>query len=102
MVAARGGGGLLLLSATSQAFAEGDAEAGRLSPRRYERAATSWAPKALRRDRFGADVLLDERAAGRRVLTLKGRRPHKAQDFDEVSNDDLESLVASIATFERP
>jgi hypothetical protein len=37
-----------------------------------------------------------------RVLTLKARRPHKALGLDEVSNDDLESLVAYIGTLERP
>lgn|SRR5690606_3145351 len=37
-----------------------------------------------------------------RVQTFKQRRPHKALDFDEVSRDDLEDLLAYIGSLERP
>jgi hypothetical protein len=36
-----------------------------------------------------------------RVLTFKERRPHKALDFDEVSRDDLQDLIAYIGSLER-
>jgi hypothetical protein len=37
-----------------------------------------------------------------RVPTFKERRPHKALDFEDVSRDDLEDLLAYIGSLERP
>lgn len=37
-----------------------------------------------------------------RIGTFKDRRPHKALDFDDVSSDDLDDLVAYIDSLERP
>lgn len=38
----------------------------------------------------------------RRVQSFKQRRPHRALDFDEVTREDLENLLAYIGTLERP
>ncbi len=37
-----------------------------------------------------------------RIWTFKERRPHRAQEFDDVSREDIEDLLAYIATLERP
>jgi len=37
-----------------------------------------------------------------RVGTFKDRRPHKALDFDQISKDDIDHLLAYIASLERP
>ena len=37
-----------------------------------------------------------------RVQTFKQRRPHRALDFDDLSRDDLENLLAYIGSLERP
>jgi mono/diheme cytochrome c family protein len=106
MVAAWGGLGLLLLLAAGEALAEGDAEEGR-------KVAQTWCARChvvgTEKPYGGIDstptfFLMSEKLDEyrQRVLTLKGRRPHKVLGLDEVSNDDLESLVAYIGTLERP
>jgi mono/diheme cytochrome c family protein len=106
MVAAWGGLGLLLLLAAGEALAEGDAEEGR-------KVAQTWCARCRAVDTEKPDggidstptfFLMSEKldAYRQRVLTLKARRPHKALDLDEVSNDDLENLVAYIGILERP
>jgi mono/diheme cytochrome c family protein len=104
MVAARGGGGLLLLSATSQASAEGDVETGRevaeaVCARCHMGTAKPYGGIDSTPTFFFMSEQLDEYR--QRVLTLKARRPHKALDLDPISNGDPENLAAWIGTLER-
>lgn len=97
---------LLLLLAPGEALAAGDVDEGR-------EAAEKWCSRCHvvgSAKPYGgidstpsfflmSDKLDDYRP---RILTLKERRPHKALDFDDVSRDDLEDLVAYIGSLERP
>ena len=106
MSAARAILGLVLLLPAAAAQGAGDAEEGR-------RVAEKWCARChvvgTAKPYGGIDstptfFLMSEKLENyrQRVQTFKQRRPHKALDFDEVSRDDLENLLAYIGTLERP
>ena len=106
MASVWGGVAALLVLAASAAKAAGDADKGR-------EVAKEWCARChvvgTAKPYGGIDstptfFLMSEKLERYRprVLTLKARRPHKSLDLDDVSNDDLEHLVAYIATLERP
>jgi mono/diheme cytochrome c family protein len=97
---------VLILWAPSAALAEGHAEDGR-------QVAEAWCARChvvgTAKLYGGTDstptfFLMSEKLENYRprVLTFKERRPHKALDFDEVSRDDLDDLIAYIGSLERP
>ena len=106
MLATRAILGLILLLPAWAAQAAGDAQEGR-------RVAETWCARChvvgTAKPYGGIDTtstlfLMSEQLDDyrQRVQTFKDRRPHKALDFDEVSRDDLENLLAYIGTLERP
>jgi hypothetical protein len=95
--AIRGGLAVHLLSGAGEMLAAGDAEVGR-------EVARTWC--ARRDGSMAASIprrLVRRLEHGRpRVLTCKDRRPHKAQGFDEIAQDDLDHPIAWIGSLERP
>jgi cytochrome c len=97
---------LVLVLGAGAALAAGDVEAGR-------KVAETWCARChvvgAARPHGGIDstptfFLMSEKLDDYRprVQTFKQRRPHKALDFEEVSRDDLEDLLAYIGSLERP
>lgn len=97
--------GLILLLPAGVAQAAGDVEEGR-------KVAEQWCARChvvgTAKPYGGIDstptfFLMSEKLDDyrQRVQTFKQRRPHKALDFDEVSREDLENLLAYIGTLER-
>jgi mono/diheme cytochrome c family protein len=103
---ARAGLALLLLLAAGEALAAGDAAKGREVAERWcSRCHVVSAAKPYGGiDSTPSFLLMSEHPDDYRprVLTLKARPPHKALDLDELSNDDLEDLIAYIDSLERP
>jgi mono/diheme cytochrome c family protein len=106
ILSARAGLALLLLLAAGEALAAGDAALGReVAERVCSRCHVVSAAKPYGGiDSTPSFFLMSEQLEDYRprVLTLKGRPPHKALDLDELSNDDLKDLVAYIGSLERP
>jgi mono/diheme cytochrome c family protein len=100
------GPALFLLLAVPEALAAGDVEEGRAVAQKWcARCHVVGTAKLFGGiDSTPTFFLMSEQLERYRprVLTLKARRPHKSLDLDDVSNDDLENLVAYIATLERP
>jgi mono/diheme cytochrome c family protein len=106
MVAARAILSLVLLLPAGAALAAGDVERGR-------KVAETWCARChvigTAKPHGGIDstptfFLMNEKLDNYRprVQTFKERRPHKGLDFEEVSRDDLEDLLAYIGSLERP
>ena len=106
MVAARAILSLVLLLRAGAALATGEVEQGR-------KVAETWCARChvigTAKPHGGIDstptffLMSDKLDNFRpRVQTLKERRPHKGLDFEVVSRDDLEGLLAYIGSLERP